>query len=124
MGCGAGGVGDEVIAAPYTYRAEIVEVYDGDTVTARVDLGFRVSVMVRVRLSRINAPEVRGAERERGLRSRDWLRERLIGEKVILRTEKDKQEKFGRWLGEIWDDEGECINDTLVLLGLANYAEY
>jgi micrococcal nuclease len=117
-------VGDEVIAAPYTYRAEIVEVYDGDTVTARVDLGFRVSVMARVRLSRINAPEVRGVERERGLRSRDWLRERLIGGKVILRTEKDKQEKFGRWLGEIWDDEGECINDTLVLLGLANYAEY
>jgi micrococcal nuclease len=60
----------------YHYRAVIAEVYDGDTVTADVDLGFSVWLRgERLRLARINAPEVRGDEKESGLAARDFLRD-------------------------------------------------
>ena len=59
----------------YEYRAIIIEVYDGDTVTADIDLGFNTWRMgEKLRLARINAPEVRCKERSEGLKARDWLR--------------------------------------------------
>lgn len=103
----------------YTYRAKITAVYDGDTVTADIDLGF--SVVIRgqsVRLARINAPEVRGDHAEMGVKSRDALRSQVLGKSVVLRTIKDTREKYGRWLGEIWLD-GVCINDWLLSEGHA-----
>ena len=104
----------------YTYRAQVTSVYDGDTLTADIDLGF--SVIMRgqsVRLARINAPEIRGFGAESGIRSRDALRSRVLGKSIILKTIKDSREKYGRWLGEIWID-GTCINDWLLTEGLAN----
>lgn len=71
----------------FAYRAKIVKVYDGDTVTADVDLGFHAWVHgEKLRLRRINTPEVRGKERPQGLISRDWLRERVLGKEVLIRT--------------------------------------
>jgi len=108
----------------YAYKARITSVYDGDTVTADVDLGFRTWVHgEKLRLNRIDAPEVRGAERPEGLVSRDWLREKLVGKEVLIRTLKDKRGKYGRYLVEIILD-GVNINDQLVQEGLAEYREY
>lgn len=103
----------------YTYRASVISVYDGDTLTVDIDLGF--SVIMRhqtVRLARINAPELRGATAEQGLKSRDALRDKVLGKSVVLKTFKDSREKYGRWLGEVWVD-GVCINDWLLEVGLA-----
>lgn len=103
----------------YTYRAKVTAVYDGDTVTADIDLGFSVVIKGQtVRLARINAPEVRGESAESGIKSRDALRSQVLGKSVVLRTIKDAREKYGRWLGEIWVD-GVCINDWLLSEGLA-----
>lgn len=103
----------------YVYRAFVRRVFDGDTVTVNIDLGFGVVMQDQsVRLLRINAPEVRGESREAGIRSRDALRERIANRWVVLRTEKDKREKYGRWLGEIWV-EGVCINDWMLSEGHA-----
>lgn len=103
----------------YTYRAFVRKVYDGDTVTLDIDLGFDVVLREqKVRLLRINAPEVRGEERESGLASRDALRKRIANKWVVLRTESDRKGKFGRWLGEIWF-EGECVNDWMLAEGHA-----
>ena len=108
----------------YTYKAMITSVYDGDTVTADVDLGFRNWVKgEKLRLSRINTPEVRGVERPEGLISRDWLREKLMGQEVIIKTLKDKKGKYGRYVVEIYF-EGRNVNDWLVEEGLAEYKEY
>lgn len=103
----------------YTYRAKITAVYDGDTLTADIDLGFSVVLQGQtIRLARINAPEVRGSSAESGIKSRDALRSQVLGKTVVLRTIKDSREKFGRWLGEIWVDN-VCINDWLLSEGLA-----
>ena len=44
---------------PYQYKAEVLEVHDGDTITARVDLGFEVSVVKDFRLLDVYAPEMK-----------------------------------------------------------------
>ncbi len=80
-----------------------------------------------MRLSRINAPEIKGDERELGLISRDYLRQRIEGKDVLLQTEKDDKGKYGRYLVEIWLPENGGyvnINDELVDRGLAEYKEY
>ncbi len=103
----------------YEYRAFVRKVYDGDTITVDIDLGFDVVLKnQKIRLSRIDAPEVRGKERDKGLHSRDRLRERICNKWIIIKTSKDKKGKFGRWLGEIWSGES-CINDWLLKEGLA-----
>ena len=112
----------------YHYRATITAVYDGDTCTADVDLGFKVVVRgEKIRLERINAPEIRGANRKAGLVSRDFLRELILGREVLLKTIKDKRGKYGRYLGEIVVKQGRRnvnANDALVSAGHAKYVEY
>lgn len=108
----------------YEYKVkEIVKVYDADTITVIVDLGFNVSVKEVFRLVGINAPEVRGDEREEGLIARDWLRERVFTAyetdcEIIIKTQKDRKGKYGRWLGELFID-GININEQLIAEGYA-----
>lgn len=89
----------------YTYKALITKVYDGDTVTAEVELGFNVTFKIKIRLALINTPEIRGEEREAGLISRDALRERILNKNVYIKTEKDKTGKYGRYLATIYLSE-------------------
>lgn len=115
----------------YTYFATVVSVYDGDTITADIDLGFGIKHEgQKLRLFGIDAPEVRGEERPEGLKTRDWMRGHLPeGAKVVIKTHKaDKKGKYGRWLAEIIAEiPGEgwvCLNQRLVALGLAREAHY
>ncbi len=97
----------------YQYKAKIISVYDGDTVTAVVDLGFLVSKEMKLRLFGIDTPELRGEERPQGLIVRDILRERILNKEVIINSYKDKQGKYGRYLATILLD-GEDINQWLL----------
>lgn len=108
----------------FTYRAIIREVYDGDTVTADIDLGFHTWIHgEKLRLYGIDAPEMRGEERPQGIRSRDWLRNRILGKEVLIHTIQDRKGKYGRYLAETYLD-GSKINDELVSNGMAVYREY
>lgn len=107
----------------YEYKAFVRKVYDGDTVTVDIDLGFGVALKnQKLRLLRINAPEVRGEQRPEGLKSRDALREKIANKWIKIKTQKDKKGKYGRWLAEIWLEE-ECINDWLIKEGHASVYE-
>lgn len=87
----------------YEYRATIRSIYDGDTIRADIDLGFGVILHdQQLRLYGINAPEMHGESREAGLLARNALREKISAMTVILRTHRDKKEKFGRWLADIY----------------------
>jgi len=108
----------------YHYRGFVTKVYDGDTITVDIDVGFHITMKnEKIRLYRINTPEVRGAQKEQGIISRDWLRQRILGKEIRLVTVKDKKGKYGRWLADIWIDD-ICVNDELVTNGLAEYKEY
>jgi micrococcal nuclease len=98
-------------------------VYDGDTITAVVDLGFNISVTEKFRLSNLDAPELRGDERPDGLISRDRLREKILDQEVIIKTQRDKKGKYGRYIAEIYLED-ENINEWLISEGLAERKEY
>lgn len=102
----------------YQYKAKVIKVYDGDTVTAMVDLGFYHFQQMVFRLYGINTPEIRGDEREQGLVVRDIVREMILDKEVIINSYKDKQEKYGRYLANIVID-GVDLNKWLVENGHA-----
>ena len=98
----------------YWYKAKYIKAYDGDTVTVDIDLGFNTWMKDQtIRLYGIDTPELRGEERERGLEVRDYIRRRLEGQDICIKTYKDKKGKYGRWLAEIYIGE-ENLNDTLI----------
>ena len=116
----------------FHYRAVIQSVYDGDTVTADIDLGLGLwKRKEKLRLNRINAPEVRGGERELGLLARDFLRGLIDGKEVVVQTIKDKKGKYGRYIADIWIEQETAsgiemlnVSDLIVSKGHAEYREY
>ena len=112
----------------YQYRAFVTAVYDGDTITVDIDLGFNAwQKGMKLRLYGINTPEVRGPERAQGLISRDWLREQILNKLIIIHTHRDKKGKYGRWLAEIYSADmtfENSYNAQLVDAGLAELKDY
>ena len=112
----------------YHYNANVTDVYDGDTITVNIDLGLGTWIHgEKIRLARINAPEVSGAERPQGLESRDFLRGKINGKPIVIQTVKDKKGKYGRYIADVWYEEnGQWINasDELVSSGHAHYEDY
>jgi micrococcal nuclease len=113
----------------YFYQAVVRSVYDGDTMTVDIDLGMHNWIHgEKLRLLRINAPEVRGRSRKKGEAARDYLRGLVDGKVIVLETYKDDKEKYGRYLAEVWmQQENERwinVNDAMVKAGHAEYKEY
>ena len=107
----------------YTYKARCTSVFDGDSVTVDIDLGFKHWMLgQKIRLFGINTPETRGSERLSGLIARDRLRELIEGRDIILASHRDRAGKYGRWLGTIYIDDIN-INKLLLDEGLATIYE-
>ena len=105
----------------YEYNAICTRVVDGDTVDARVDLGFNVWIECRVRLQGIDAPETRTRnleEKQAGLKTKAFLQAIMhdCGHKFVLKSH--GVGKYGRCLGTIYV-HGENINERLLTEGLA-----
>lgn len=106
----------------YSYKAIVVSVYDGDSLTLDIDLGLGVwKKKQKIRLMGINTPEIRAEERELGLVSKARVIDLVLNKEVIVQTEKTG--KYGRWLGTIWflsdDGEWQNLNNLLISEGLA-----
>ena len=97
----------------YNYKALCTRVIDGDTLICDIDLGFYIALKdQKVRLSRINSPEISTPE---GIKSKEFLKSMIENKEITIKTKKAilSKEKYGRWLAEIFIDE-ENINDFLV----------
>jgi micrococcal nuclease len=104
----------------YEYKAKVLDIHDGDTITALIDLGFHVQIEVKVRFYGINAPEITGPTKANGLKSKQRVIELISGKDVILKTYKDKQEKYGRWLADVYPPNSpDSVNSILLKEGLA-----
>lgn len=102
----------------YEYYATVVKVVDGDTVHLNIDLGLNINHFIKCRLARINSPELSTPE---GKLAKGYLQDILTGEKIIVRTVKDKTEKYGRYLVEIETAYRGNINDHMVSYGMAKF---
>ena len=116
-------------ASLYHYKAIVRSVYDGDTITVDIDLGMHSWIHEeKLRLYRINAPELTGTTKVAGRAARDFLRGLVDGKEIFVETIKDQREKYGRYLAEVWlqntDGLWLYVNDLLVQMGHARYAEY
>jgi len=95
----------------YEYDATIIEVIDGDTFSAFVDLGFYTYCRQHFRLVDYYAPESDGSERTLGIIGKAKLEEYLkAGNTVRIRTE--KADSFGRWLADV-QHEGASLSKIL-----------
>jgi micrococcal nuclease len=100
----------------YEYTARVIRVVDGDTLWLDVDLGFDVARKDSFRLWGINAPEHGTPE---GDAATQWLKDQLAGlETVRVATQKDKREKYGRYLATLWVGS-RCVNTDMVEAGHA-----
>lgn len=109
----------------YLYKALVLSVYDGDTITVDIDYGFNHwEHGVKLRLFGVDTPELRGVERPEGLKVRDLVRDKLPpGTEVIMESIKDKSGKYGRYLARIHLGDW-CLNDWLLENGYAEKMVY
>ena len=78
------------------YPAYVVNVYDGDTLTAEIDMGFNLKLTDSIRLYGIDAPEIRGDSRLDGLTSRDGLKSLVDESNIIIMVPKKEKDKYKR----------------------------
>jgi len=108
----------------YVYNAELIDVYDGDTVTVRIDHGFNISSVQKIRLMGIDTPERRGPQKKMGMEARErFLQLAPIDGTIILKTVKDRTGKYGRYMGIIFSEDEAgwfSVNNRLVTEGYAD----
>lgn len=97
----------------YEYRATVERVVDGDTVDLLIDLGFKIMYRHSCRLYGLNANE---SKTEAGVAAKAYLEALLpVGATVIVKTEKDRAEKYGRILGTLTIMRQKARSRTLLL---------
>lgn len=106
----------------HNYSAEVTKVYDGDTITVDLDLGFGLfKNKLSIRLFGIDTPEIRDSSPEVvGLANaaREKLLEMVpVGSKCIVRSM--ELDKYGRPVSVIYDANGRNINQEMLKCGLA-----
>lgn len=104
---------------PYVYKAKIVNVVDGDTVDAVVNVGFKMTSTQRLRLLDVDTAEMNDKDpilRAKALAAKVWMIDQVLNKDVMIKTE--KSDVFGRYLAYIYVGERN-INEELKQLGLS-----
>ena len=105
----------------FEYNAEVLRVVDGDTLDARIDVGFDVHVKKRIRLHGIDTWESRtrdAEEKKKGIAAKPRLVELLQADQGKFKLISYGVGKFGRVLGDIEISAGN-VCDILVEEGHA-----
>jgi endonuclease YncB( thermonuclease family) len=101
--------------ASYVYRAEVFRVIDGDTYHMTIDLGFRVSVTLPIRLRGWNCAEL---NTQMGQKARDAVIEIFDNATDILVVSYHDRMSFARWMADVYVD-GQSLGELLHVAGLA-----
>lgn len=98
----------------YTYRVISYRVVDGDTLDVTLDLGFNTFRKEKVRLARINAPEIKT---DAGSIAKSYLSDLLSGGVLTVQTKRDNKDRYGRYIAEVWIEK-QISKDTKKLLNI------
>ena len=103
----------------WTYKAACVRVIDGDTLVADIDLGFHTTRREHLRLKGIDAPEIHATDPAERAKAQEAKLELALlvasHEGLLIKTYKDKREKYGRFLVDIYvtrDDGTQLLVNT------------
>lgn len=106
------------------WQIDVVDVYDGDTITANIHLPFNVTLSnQKIRLLYINATELKGVDeksKQIAIKSKEYLQELLKETPIYLYTDAKQPERdsFGRILG-ILKTKTITINKKMIEQGHA-----
>lgn len=107
----------------YNYEGICTKVVDGDTIRAKINLGFRLTFEDNFRLAGIDTPELRAKDPEvksKAYAAKEYLKERLLDKAIVIHTR--KAGKYGRYLATVYC-EGKNINIEMVDEGYARIYE-
>jgi len=89
----------------YTYKAKVIRWIDGDTLQVEIDLGFYVQTIQKIRLARIDAPEMKNSV---SYRERQAKHARAVAKKfcpedsiVTITTSKQNKDQYARYIAEV-----------------------
>lgn len=105
--------------------AVITHVIDGDTFEADVTLGYGVTVNLRFRIFGINTPEVFGAEKEKGIVSKEFIVKQFLNKPVTIVNK--GLDSFRRNLADVYFNSNGVqanLGELLCTQGLAEYKSY
>jgi micrococcal nuclease len=85
-----------------TFRARVMDVYDGDTFNADASIGLGITLKIRVRVYGINSPEMTGVSKLKATASRDSLRSMISGKDVTIKYR--GKDKYGRFVASVYKD--------------------
>ncbi len=101
----------------FTYKAAVERVVDGDTIIAKIDLGFGNQCREYLRFRGIDAPELDTVE---GKKARQFVVSELSKVDHVILTS-TKSDKYGRYLADIFygTADEEYLNQKLLDINLA-----
>ena len=108
----------------FYYGCELLRVIDGDTIDVRADLGFDVSLRLRLRFAGINTPESRTRNKEEkalGLAAKARLKE-VLESADSIEFESFGKGKFGRVLATPYVVHGDERTDVCQMLVREDHA--
>ena len=115
-----------VLSASPAITGKVVRIYDGDTI--------KVENVGKVRLLGIDTPEFESTGRDQyylrqgiseptlrriSLESREYVSRNIVGEIVVLTTDRETHDKYGRLLAYVHLPDGRLLNRALIEEGLA-----
>lgn len=104
----------------WKYKAEVVNIVDGDTIDCKIQLGFRIEKELRVRLYGVDTAETYGVTKESDEYKtgkeheqfvRDWIAD---ADALVLETIDDEKGKYGRYLADFYNESDESLTNALV----------
>lgn len=105
----------------YEYAARLVRLVDADTLILDIDLGMHVWIHgQRIRAASLNAPELSTPE---GQTARAWVNawftQHCPDGLLTVRTQRDRNDNYGRLLGTIVAADGACLNSDMLAARIA-----
>lgn len=110
---------------PYTFRAYLDHVWDGDTIWLKIDRGERWHSINKYRLYGVDTPEVRGKgvtdeEKVYAKEAKKFVADLLLLQSEFIVSTHKGNSKYD-WLVEIWvedsNGEHELLSDLIIRLG-------
>lgn len=106
---------------PGPFPAEIISVYDGDTIKVRADIWLDQSITVSVRVNGVDTPEMKGKcefERTQAEAAKQFVSHALENKTITIRN--IQYDKYaGRVVADIYFDQEKNLKDLLITNGLA-----